>query len=186
MIDPAVVHQIEDKMKKAVEAVRKDLSTLRTGRASAAVLDKIMVSAYGTEMPLKQLAGISVPEARLIVVTAFDKSTVASIEKAILKSELGLTPNVDGATIRLPIPALTEERRKDLVKQVKKRIEDAKVSIRNIRRDGIEELKGLEKAGTASEDENRRAQDQVQKLTDRHTKELDDVFAVKEKEIMEV
>lgn len=186
MIDSSVVPKIEDRMKKAVELVRRELATIRTGHASPALLDKLMVEAYGALVPLKQIAGVSAPEARLLVVQAFDKSTVQAIEKAILKSDIGLTPNVDGNMIRLPIPPLTEERRRDLVKQVKKKVEDIKVSIRNIRRDGNEELKTLEKEGKASEDEVRRAQEQVQKITDRYSKELDDTFAVKEKEIMEV
>ncbi len=186
MIDQSIIARIEDRMKKSVEAIRHELATIRTGRASSTLLDKIMVEAYGSEMPLKQLAGISVPEARLIVIQPFDKSVVQSIEKAILKSDLGLTPNVDGTTIRLPIPALTEERRKELVKVVKKKVEDSKVSIRNIRRDANEELKETEKKGQASEDEVRRAQEHVQKTTDRYIKELDDAFSVKEKEIMEV
>lgn len=186
MIDQSVIAKIEDKMKKALELIRKDLATIRTGRASTSLLDKLMVEAYGSEMPLKQLAGISVPEARLLVVQPFDKSVIPAVEKAILKSDLGLTPNVDGGTIRLPIPSLTEDRRKDLVKQVKKKIEDAKVAIRNVRRDGNEELKNFEKNGKASEDEVHRAQEQVQKMTDRYTKELEEIFALKEKEIMEV
>lgn len=173
-------------MKKALEALKRELATIRSGRASSTLLDKIMVEAYGTQMPLKQLAGISTPEARLIVLQPFDKSTVQSIEKAIMKSDLGLTPNVDGNLIRLPIPQLTEERRKELVKVIKKKVEESKVSLRNVRRDANDELKEMEKKGTASEDDVRRSQEQIQKMTDHYTKEMDQAFTQKEKEIMEV
>jgi ribosome recycling factor len=186
MIDQAFMSRTEEKMKKCVEALKKELATIRSGHATPALLDKIMVEAYGTQMPLKQVAAVSAPEPRLIVIQPFDKSTVQAIEKAILKSDLGLTPNVDGNLIRLPIPPLTEERRKELVKAVKKKVEDSKIALRNIRRDANEELKEMEKKKLASEDEARRGQEQIQKLTEHYTKELDQIFLVKEKEIMEV
>jgi len=185
-MEQAVLSSTEEKMKKTLESAKHELSTIRSGRASSALLDKITVEAYGTEMPLKQVAGISTPEGRLIVITAFDKSVVQNIEKAIMKSDLGLTPNTEGTTIRLPIPPLTEERRRDLVKVIKKKIEDAKVIIRNIRRDANEELKSLLKNQKSSEDSIRRSQEHVQKITDRISKELDDICVLKEKEIMEV
>jgi ribosome recycling factor len=186
MSSSSLVGQIEEKMKKTLELHKKELSTVRSGRASSALLDKIVVSAYGAEMPLKQLGGISAPEPRLLVVQPFDKSTIPAIEKAILKSDLGLVPSVDGAIIRIPIPQLTEERRKDLVKIVKKKVEEGKVVLRNLRREANEQLKEQEKKGEIPEDEVKRLQDQVQKLVDHYTKELDAVFSAKEKEIMEV
>lgn len=186
MLDPHFVSSMDERMKKSLEAVRKDLMSLRTGHASPAILDKITVEAYDTEMPLKQLASVSAPEARLLVIQPFDKSVISGIEKAILKSDLGLTPQVDGAMIRLPIPQLTEERRKDLAKVAKKKVEDSKISIRNIRRDANEALRDSEKKGQASEDEVRRAQEHIQKITDKYSKELDDLYVAKEKEIMHV
>jgi ribosome recycling factor len=186
VIETRYLHQVEEKMKKTLELTKKELSGIRTGRATPALLDKVFVEAYGSQMPLKQLASITAPEPRLLVVQPFDKSTLQSIEKALLKSDLGLTPNVDGNLIRLPIPQLTEERRRELVKLVKKMIEDAKVAVRNVRRDANEELESLKKKGGASEDEVRRALEQVQKLTNQYIKELDSLFLMKEKEIMEV
>lgn len=186
MVDTAIFQRMEEKMKKSLEAIKKEFATIRTGRASPAILERITVEAYGTELPLKQVASTSAPEPRLLVIQAFDKSTVPSIEKSILKSDLGLTPAVDGNLIRLPIPPLTEERRRELVKMIKKKIEEGKVAIRNIRRDAIDEIKDQEKNHEIPEDESKRAQEQVQKVTDRYIKELDETAAFKEKEIMEV
>ena len=186
MSSQSLLSQTEEKMKKTVEAHKKELATIRSGRASSALLDKIIVNAYGSDMPLKQLGGISTPEPRLLVIQPFDKSTIPAIEKAILKSDLGLIPSVDGALIRLSIPQLTEERRKELVKIVKKKIEEGKVALRNLRREANEDLKEMEKKGEISEDETKRLQEQIQKMTDHYSKELDTAFSSKEKEIMEV
>src|SRR5207248_5404996 len=173
-------------MKSSVEVLRKELTTIRTGRASPALIDHLHVDYYGTETPLNQLANISVPEARTLVVQPYDKTAMGNIEKAILKSDLGLTPNNDGQVIRLVIPRLTEERRKDLVKVVRKQVEDARVSVRNVRRDGIDHLKELEKAKTLSTDEDKPAQDRLQKLTDTYIKQIDDDCHAKEAEDMQV
>ncbi|MGF7186005.1 ribosome recycling factor [Desulfitispora alkaliphila] len=176
----------ETKMNKAIEALKKEYATLRTGRANPSLLDKVTVDYYGTPTPINQMANVSAPEARLLVIQPWDKSTVPEIEKAISKSDLNLTPSSDGTVIRIAIPQLTEERRKELVKVVKKKAEDAKVAIRNIRRDANEETKMLEKEGEISEDEQRRAQDKVQEITDKFIKQIDDIAATKEKDIMEV
>ena len=173
-------------MEKAIQSLKRELASIRAGRATPALLDKVMVECYGSEMPLNQLANISTPEPRLLVVQPWDKSTLGDVERAILKSDLGLTPNNDGNLIRISIPALTEERRAELVKVVKKTGEEAKVAIRNIRRDANDEMKKLEKKGDLSEDESRRGQDEIQKLTDRFIQETDKVIDTKEKEIMEV
>lgn len=173
-------------MEKAIQSLKRELASIRAGRATPALLDKVMVECYGSEMPLNQLANISTPEPRLLVVQPWDKSTLGDVERAILKSDLGLTPNNDGNLIRIAIPALTEERRAELVKVVKKTGEEAKVAIRNIRRDANDEMKKLEKKGDLSEDEARRGQDEIQKLTDRFIQETDQVVETKEKEIMEV
>jgi ribosome recycling factor len=174
------------RMEKTIQALKRDLATLRAGRATPALLEKVTVEYYGSEMPLNQMANISAPEPRLLVIQPWDKSALGEIERAILKSELGLTPTNDGNVIRIAIPALTEERRAELVKVVKKTGEEAKVAIRNIRRDANDEVKKMEKNGDVSEDEARRAQDEVQKLTDRFIKEADQVVESKEKEVMEV
>ncbi|MGW9607515.1 ribosome recycling factor, partial [Heyndrickxia sporothermodurans] len=163
-----IIANAKDKMSKAISAYTRELSSIRAGRASASLLDRIVVDYYGAPTPVNQLASVSVPEARLLVIQPYDKSIVSDIEKAILKSDLGLTPNNDGTLIRLAIPALTEERRKELVKQVKKEAEVAKVGIRNIRRDANDELKKLEKNGEISEDDLRGYSDDVQKITDEH------------------
>lgn len=181
-----VINQAEDKMKKAIAATQRDFASLRTGRAAPALLDRIHVDYYGTETPLKGVANISVPDARTLQIQAYDRSAVALIEKAIQKSDLGLTPNTDGNVIRLQIPQLTEERRKDLVKVAKKAAEEGKVAIRNVRRDEMDALKKLEKGGELTEDERKRAEEQIQKLTDRFTRELDELLVAKEKEILEV
>ncbi|GGA34356.1 ribosome-recycling factor [Kroppenstedtia guangzhouensis] len=182
----AVKEDASQRMEKAIQALKRELASIRAGRATPALLDKVMVECYGSEMPLNQLANISTPEPRLLVVQPWDKSTLGDVERAILKSDLGLTPNNDGNLIRISIPALTEERRAELVKVVKKTGEETKVAIRNIRRDANDEMKKLEKKGEISEDESRRGQDEIQKLTDRFIQETDKVIDTKEKEIMEV
>jgi ribosome recycling factor len=174
------------KMEKAVQVLKRDLLTLRAGRANPALLDKVMVDYYGSLTPVNQLANISTPDPRTLFIQPWDKSAVAQIEKSILKSELGLTPNNDGAAIRISIPPLTEERRADLVKVARKTGEEAKVAVRNIRRDANDELKKLEKSGEVNEDTSRRGQDEIQKVTDQFIKEIDKVVADKEKEIMEI
>ena len=173
-------------MRKALEAMRNDFASIRTGRATPALLDRLHVEAYGSAVPLKQVAGVSTPDARTLVITAFDRSLVSAIKKAVETSDLGLTPNVDGSVIRLGIPPLTEDRRKDLVKVVGKKAEDGKVAVRNVRHKAIDEIKVLHKATKITEDEQKRGVDHVQKLTDRFIKEVDGLTAGKEKEIMEV
>ncbi|MBV8353844.1 MAG: ribosome recycling factor, partial [Candidatus Eremiobacteraeota bacterium] len=168
-----VFKDAEAKMGKAVEATRVEFGGIRTGRASPALLDRINVEAYGTSVPLKQVASVSSPDARSLLVSAYDKGTVAAIRKAIETSDLGLNPNVDGQTIRLAIPPLTEERRKDLVKVLHKRAEEGKVAIRNVRHKSVDAVKTLLKDHKISEDENKRAGEQLQKLTDKYTKDVD-------------
>lgn len=181
-----ILSEAEDKMKKTLEYLTKDLAALRAGRANPAMLDKITVEYYGEPTPLHQLANITVPEARLLVIQPWDKSSIADIEKAILKSDLGVNPSNDGNVIRIGIPQLTEERRKDLVKLVKKRGEEAKVAIRNIRRDANDMLKSSEKEKLISGDEAKKGSDEVQKATDKYIKDIDGILAAKEKDIMEV
>ncbi|MGH7708583.1 MAG: ribosome recycling factor [Vulcanimicrobiaceae bacterium] len=176
----------ESKMQKALEATRTEFAAVRTGRASPALLDRLHVDAYGASVPLKQVATVSTPDARSLLITAFDRSTIGAIRKAIETSDLGLTPNVDGSNIRLSIPPLTEDRRKDLVKLIRKKAEDGKVAVRNVRHKSVDELKTLQKDHKVTEDENKRATDRIQKLTDRFVKELDGLVAGKEQEIMEV
>jgi ribosome recycling factor len=181
-----VYRDTESKMSKSIEATRNDFASIRTGRASPALLDRLHVEAYGTSTPIKQVASVNSPDGRSLIVTAFDKNLVGAIRKAIETSDLGLNPNVDGGSIRLSIPPLTEERRKDLVKLIKKKAEDGKVAIRNIRHKANDEVKHLAKDGTITDDQIKKGQDQVQKLTDKFIKQVDDLFAGKEKEIMEV
>lgn len=181
-----IKQEAETKMQKSLEALRRDLASIRTGKANPALLDKVMVDYYGTATPINQLANISAPEARMLVVQPWDKSVVPNVEKAILKSDLGLNPSSDGTVIRLVIPQLTQESRKELVKRVKKKAEEAKVAIRNIRRDANEALKAAEKNKEISEDENKNAQDDIQKLTDKYIAELEKILENKENEIMEV
>lgn len=181
-----VLKEAEDRMLKAVEALKREYATIRAGRANPNMLDKITVEYYGTQTPVNQLANISVPEPRMLTIQPWDKSSLPMIEKAILKSDLGLNPSSDGTVIRLLIPQLTAERRTEIVKTVKKKAEDSRVAVRNIRRDSNDELKKLEKDHTASEDEVKRAQDDVQKMTDKFVKEIDRIMGTKEKEIMEV
>ena len=181
-----VYAELEKKMKASIDAFRKELNSIRTGRASLSLLDGITVPYYGVPTPLNQVATLSVPESRLITIQPWDSSVTGEVEKAILKSDLGLTPSNDGRVIKIPIPPLTEERRKQLVRVVKKHSEDCKVAIRNIRREGNDDLKALEKERTISEDELRRAQDQVQKLTDKFISMAEQISVQKEKEVMEV
>lgn len=181
-----IIKDAESRMSKAIDALRNELATIRAGRANPALLDRVTVEYYGAETPLKQLAGITAPEARLLVVQPYDKSILSEIEKAILKADLGLTPANDGSVIRIAIPPLTEERRKELVKLVKKAAEDAKVAVRNVRRDANDSLKKSEKDGEITEDDLRRFSDDIQKLTDKHIAKIDEIAANKEKEIMEV
>ncbi|WP_102262218.1 ribosome recycling factor [Mesobacillus jeotgali] len=176
----------KERMSKAIQAYTRELASIRAGRASASLLDRVQVDYYGAPTPVNQLAGISVPEARLLVIQPYDKSILGEIEKAILKSDLGLNPANDGQIIRIAIPQLTEERRKELAKQVKKEAEEAKIAIRNIRRDGNEDLKKLEKNGEITEDDLRGYSDDIQKLTDEHIAKIDQITKDKEKEIMEV
>ena len=173
-------------MKKAIEHLSHEFSTIRTGRASTALLDGIKVDYYGSASPLKQVATVTVPDAKTIVVQPFQQNMLAAVEKAIRISDLGLNPSNDGKTIRLPIPALTEDRRKDLLKVVKKLGEDTRIAIRNIRRDAIDKMKVAEKAGKITEDDLRRGEKEAQDLTDEFIKEVDKVIVVKEKDIMTV
>jgi ribosome recycling factor len=184
MLDEVFV-DLKDRMEKTIIALERDLKKVRTGRASTALLDGIKADYYGTPTPLNQMASVSVPEARLILIQPWDASVIGDIEKAILKSELGLTPMNDGKIIRISIPPLSEERRKELVKVVKKMAEENKVAIRNIRRDANEMLKDLKKDKEISEDEQFRAQDDVQNVTDEFIRKVDERIEVKEKEIME-
>jgi len=181
-----IIKQTEDKMLKAKEVVRHELAKIRTGKATTALLDGVKVDYYGAPMSLNQVANVSVLDVHTISVQPWDKAMVAPIDKAIMAANLGLNPASDGTVIRVPIPPLNEERRKDLVKLVKKFAEEGKISVRNVRRDAIEHLKKSEKAEHFSEDERKRAEGDVQKMTDRYIKEIDDIVTGKEKEIMEV
>ncbi|AEH48556.1 MULTISPECIES: ribosome recycling factor [Parageobacillus] len=181
-----IINTAKEKMDKAVQAFTRELATIRAGRANPSLLEKITVDYYGAPTPIIQLASISAPEARLLVIQPYDKSVIKDIEKAILSSDLGLTPSNDGSVIRIAIPPLTEERRRELVKLVKKYSEDAKVAVRNIRRDANDELKKLEKNGEITEDELRGYIDDIQKLTDNHIAKIDTITKEKEKEVMEV
>jgi ribosome recycling factor len=175
-----------DRMKKSVDSTREQFGSVRTGRASAALLDRIMVDYYGSATPLKQLATISAPEARLVTIQPYDKSSIKAIERAILESDVGLTPNNDGNLIRLGIPELTEERRRDLVKVVRHIAEEGRVGIRNVRRDVMHDLRELKNDGEASSDDEHRAEVELQKVTDARVAELDEALKVKEEEILEV
>jgi ribosome recycling factor len=185
MIDE-VLAETEERMKKSLAALKRELAGIRTGRATTALLDSVKVEAYGQTMPLNQVASISVPESRLLLVQPWDRSIVADVEKAIHKSDLGLVPNTDGNVIRLVIPPLTEERRQDLVKIVRKHAEESRVSVRNKRRDANDGLKKGQKDGAISEDQSHKAMDKVQELTDKYVAEIDATLEAKEKEIMEV
>ena len=181
-----IIKDADERMHKGIDALRKEYATIRAGRANPSVLDKVMVEYYGAPTPINQLANISAPEARMLVIQAWDKSVLPAIEKAIMKSDLGLNPSSDGIVIRLMIPQLTEERRAELVKSVKKKAEEARVAVRNVRRDVNDHLKKLEKDHEASEDEVKRAQEDVQKMTDKMIKEIERVLETKESEITQV
>jgi ribosome recycling factor len=185
-MDEKIVKDVELKMEKTLSSLKADLNKVRTGRASLALFDDIRIDYYGTPTPLTQVATLSVPEPRLITIQPWDSTTLPEIEKAILKSELGVTPSNDGKIIRISIPRLTEERRKELVKVVKKMAESTKVGVRNLRRDANEQLKGLEKNKKISQDQLHQWMDKVQSSTDKFIEKVDAVFAAKEKEILEI
>jgi ribosome recycling factor len=185
MIDD-VLEELRDRMDKSVEVLQDDLLTIRTGRASPALVEKLPVEYYGTMTPLNQMATIAAPEPRLLVIRPWDQSSLSEIERAILKSDLGLTPMNDGKLIRLNIPRLTEERRRELVKVVSRRVEEARVSVRNLRRDALQDLKDFEKEKMISEDDFFRGKDEVQELTDKYIVKIDEIGKRKEEEIMEV
>ena len=178
--------EIKEKMEKTIESLVQRLSEVRAGRANPAILNKVKIDYYGTPTPINQVAGISVPEARMIMIQPWDVSILKEIEKAILASEIGINPNNDGKVIRLVFPELTEERRKDLVKEIKKYAEDAKVSIRNARRDGIDKAKAMQKDGDITEDELKAAETKIQKITDKYIEEVDKTITAKETEIMSI
>jgi ribosome recycling factor len=181
-----MINETDGRMNKTIEHLTQDLATLRAGRANPAMVDRLMVSYYGQATPLNQLANITVPEPRLLVIQPWDKSSIPEIEKAVMKSDLGINPSNDGNVIRLAVPQLTEERRKEIVKVVKKRGEEAKVAIRNIRREQNDFMKAAEKDKVVSEDESKKGMEEVQKITDKYIKDIDSIMAAKEKDIMEV
>jgi ribosome recycling factor len=181
-----IYSETEERMKKAAEAIKKEFASIRTGKATTSLLDGIKVDYYGTLTPLSQVANVSAPDARLLVIQPWEKKMIPEIVKAIQKSDLGLNPQSDANVIRLPIPPLTEERRKDLVKLVKKVTEEGKIALRNIRRDSIEALKKSEKDKKISEDESRKAQERVQKITEDYTEKIEELLSKKEQEIMEI
>ena len=181
-----IIADADPKMGRAVEAMERDFQGIRTGRASTALVERIHVEYYGTSTPLNQLAGISVPEPHQIVIQPWDRGVLGAIEKAIQKSDIGLVPNVDGTVVRLNIPQLTEERRKDIVKSVHKRMEEARVEIRNLRREAADTLKKEERDGTVGADEARRQLEQLQKITDRVVADVDRMGGIKEQEVLEV
>ncbi|MEQ8662962.1 MAG: ribosome recycling factor [Gammaproteobacteria bacterium] len=185
MIDD-IIEDARERMGKSVESFRTDLARLRTGRAHPSLLDHVMVNYYGTPTPLNQTANVSIEDARTLSLTVWDRSAIQAVEKAILESNLGLNPISAGAVIRIPLPALTEERRKDLIKVLKGEAEQARVAVRNIRRDVLARFKELIKSKDISEDDERRAQETAQKLTDEHVKKIEEIVAVKEKEMLEV
>ena len=179
-------NEIENKMNKTIDVLKQNYSEVRAGRANPAILNRISVEYYGTPTPINQVAGISVPEARLIVIQPWDASILKEIERAILAADIGINPNNDGKVIRLAFPELNEERRKELVKEVKKIAEDARVAVRGVRRDGIDDAKTLQKDGEITEDELRLAETEIQKITDKFVEERDKIVAAKEKEVMQV
>ena len=181
-----LVHDTEKRMRSSIQSLEDDLAAIRTGRANPALIEKISIEYYGSPVPLMQLATISVPEPRQLMVRPFDASSIKNIEKGILASELGLTPINDGKVIRLNLPPLTEERRRELIKFVHNRLEDARVAVRNIRRDAIKDLRDFEEEKMISEDEQKRGEEDIQKLTDRFGEEIDEIGKKKEMEIMEV
>ena len=185
MTHPAVI-DAEPKMQRAVEAMERDFAGIRTGRASTALVERISVDYYGTPTPLNQIAGIATPDAHLILIQPWDRSVLGAIEKAITRSDIGLVPNVDGTVVRLNVPPLTEERRREMVKQVRRRAEEARVEVRNLRREAADHLKRARREGDLSEDEERRELDALQRLTDRYVERIDSRGERKETEVMEV
>ncbi len=181
-----ILSTAQTKMQKTIEVLRVDLASVRSGRASVSLIDKVMVEYYGTPTPVNQVASVTVPEPRMIVIQPWEKNLLKDIERAIMKSDLGLNPNSDGSVIRLNLPQLTEERRKELVKTVHKKAEDARVSIRNLRREANDSVKKAEKAKEITEDEAKKANDDIQKMTDKFIKEVDTVMEHKENEVMEI
>mgnify|MGYP002625322244 CR=1 FL=1 len=181
-----VIKVAEEKMQKTISVLHSDLSTMKAGRANPTMLDRIQVDYYGSQCPLNQVANVSAPEPRMLVITPWEKSLLKEIEKAILKSDLGINPSNDGAIIRLLVPELTEETRKTIVKNVKKTGEESKVALRSIRKDANDKIKALKKDGELTEDETKKAEDEVQKITDNFVKEIDKIVIAKEKEIMSV
>ena len=178
--------ELEERMNKTISVLQENLAEIRAGRANPAILNKIKIDYYGVPTPISQVAGVSVPEARMILIQPWDASVLKEIEKEIQKSDIGINPNNDGKVIRLIFPELNEERRKEIVKDIKKMAEDSKVSIRSIRRDGIDEAKEMQKEGLISEDDERKAEDDIQKLTDKKIAEIDSMVEAKEKEIMAI
>ena len=176
----------EEKMGKSIDALEREYKAVRAGRANAGVLDRVMVDYYGVPTPIQQMAAVSVPEARTLLIAPWDKSTLKDIEKAILTSEIGINPQNDGTSIRLNFPPLTEERRKEIVKDIRKKGEDAKVAVRNQRRDGLDKLKSLKKSNAITEDDESNGEKKIQNLTDKFCKEIDEIAGNKEKEIMEI
>ncbi|MBE6732832.1 MAG: ribosome recycling factor [Ruminococcaceae bacterium] len=176
----------EEKMTKTISALEREYNSVRAGRANAAVLDRITVDYYGVPTPIQQMAAVSVPEARTLMIQPWDASTLREIEKAILTSDIGINPQNDGRVIRLMFPPLTEERRKEIVKDIKRTAEDSKVAVRNLRRDALEKLKGLKKSNAITEDDEQNGEKKIQNLTDKYCKEVDNMSAAKEKEIMEI
>ena len=181
-----VLKEVERKMDRAIDALRRDLNTLRTGRATPSLIENLPVDYYGVPTPLKQIASIAAPDARAIMVQPWDKQSLREIEKSLMKSDMGFNPSNDGNMITVPVPPLNQERRLDMVRLLKRKLEEGKVSVRNVRREGLEHLRKLEKDKSISQDQNRRAQEQLQKATDGHTKIVDEVGAAKETEIMQV
>jgi ribosome recycling factor len=181
-----VLSEVDTKMDRTLDAFKRDLNQLRTGRATPALIENVPVDYYGAPTPLKQIASIAAPDPRAIQVTPWDRGSLREIEKGLIKSDLGLNPSNDGAVITVPIPALTNDRRQEMVKLLKKKVEDGKVSLRNVRRDGLDTLRKLEKDKAISQDENRRAQEQLQKVTDGHSKRIDETGSAKEAEIRQV
>ncbi len=182
----AVLEEVGRKMDRAIESLKRDLNTLRTGRATPSLIENISVDYYGVPTPLKQIASISAPDARAILVQPWDKQSLREIEKSLMKSEMGFNPSNDGSMITVPIPPLNQERRQDMVRLLKRKLEDGKVGVRNVRREGLENLRKLERDKSLSQDQGRRAQEQLQKTTDDHTKAIDQVGAAKEVEILQV
>ena len=182
----AVLAEAERKMGQSIEAMRRDISTLRTGRATPALIEDLSVDYYGSPTPLKQIASISAPDARAIMVQPWDRQALRDIERSLTQSEMGFNPSNDGNVITVPIPPLTQERRREMVRLLKRKAEDSKVAVRNVRREGVDSLRKMERDKSISQDENRRSQDTLQKTTDAHVKAIDEVSATKEAEIMEV